>query len=178
MRVRPMAVLLAFAAAEAAVKAAAAPRCSPTMSGMSNLRKLALTQASAAAATIVETNTLLDPVARQCTDCIPTQTALASQRKALLPVGARAAVARARLWSAKRTLELAEGKLPKLRPFDSGVWRIARALLLSISLAYAAMIVAFAVAMFLPASPAVPSASLGNGFCLRLFLFNVEVAWS
>ena len=129
----------------AVVASASVEQQEPPLSG---LKKLALSQANAAAATIVETNTLLDPVARECTECKPTARAWENQEKALLPVPVRAALARGRLWGAYKLLALVEGKGQStgvravLSRASTVALRVTRSLLVSAGVAYAALLVA------------------------------------
>ena len=147
-----------------------------TAVGLPGLKKLALTQANAAAATIVETNALLDPTARQCVDCKPTQTALESQSKSLLPVELRARLARARLWGAKQMLVLL-GK-PEYVSALTLVIRSVRKLMV----AYAAMTAVFILALTVPGVPTAAVAAsdqvVGRKILrLPLLLFELELAW-
>ena len=74
---------------------------------ISPLRRLAISQATAAADSIVQTNYLLDPNGI-CTDaaCTAAQLAALEQKKALLSPHVRAALARSRLWTANKLLQL------------------------------------------------------------------------
>jgi len=149
---------------------------------LSNLKKLGITQANAAAATIVETNTLLDPVARQCVDCKPTQDALAKQRKALLPVGMRARLAKFRLFGAYKMIELAD-KVPVLETATTLLWRASRTLVAASICTYATILFTLLVAMAFPGIPFVTEASAARDasnvlFRVPLLLFSLEVAVS
>ena len=156
--------------------------------GLSSLKKLALTQAGAAAATIVETNTLLDPEQRQCIDCKPTQDALASQKTKLLPPIARAAIARTQLKIANKLLAAPD---PLIRAV-SMVGRVstlalrgAKALVVSAGASYLFILLTFVVALLVPGihhdvAPAVlPTRRRVDGGVLRipLLLLDLELAW-
>ena len=152
-------------------------RCAPPqMMAGSALKKLALTQANAAATTIVETNTLLDPVARACVDCKPTQDALASQEKALLPAAARAKLARVRLWSAKQLIAIAD----KPRSDEpQAVWRFARSFLAVAGILYVATVLAFLLALMAPGAPASsPLRTTTQILRIPLLLFDVELSFA
>ena len=148
---------------------------------LSGLRRLAISQANAAATTIVETNTLLDPEARVCLDCKPTQDALARQEKALLPVGARAKLARIRLWVASKAIDAlarsdAAAQQGKLARFGELVWAGIRAA----GAAYAALVAALCVVALL--SPSLTTALPRRVDPLHvvrvpLLLLEFELSW-
>lgn len=141
---------------------------------LNNLKKLALSQANAAAATIVETNSLLDPNARACVDCKPTQTALKAQSKSLLPVGARARVAKARLWGAKQLLMLLS------KPALVRTVTVALSGVRKLFVAYVVLCIAALTALVLPGVPTVaaPPSPVGSKvLALPLLLFEVEIGW-
>ena len=141
----------------------------------------------AAAATIVETNALLDPAARQCVDCKPTQDALAAQKGKLLPPAARAAVARTKLALASKTLTvLANNKpSPMLTRAFSMAMGVARVAICTYSVVVLVLLAA-AVVSGVPttAGAAAPSAAGASATTLRrvvripLLLLEVELAWS
>ena len=159
---------------------------SPPLSG---LKKLALSQADAAANIIVETNQLLDPAVRDCVDCKPSAAALANQQKALLPASARALIARVRLWGAYRLMDLEKlvkvvnVPLPEVSVENEELRRaltMARPLLVPVACVYMAIVFAFLIAAIVPPTiPAIATRRLANNFCLRmpLLLLKVEVAW-
>ena len=135
---------------------------------ISPLRKLALSQANAAANSIVETNYLLDPNGI-CVDCSPAQKA--AMKKSLLPPTARAAIARARLWGANKVLNFDE------RPILSNP--LVERFMIAPRL-YAALVLTI-LYVGLPLLGLGPWIDVAPGrFTLRRFLifFNLEILWN
>ena len=136
---------------------------------VSPLKALALSQANAAAATIVETNQLLGP---DCPDgkCAPL--AAAKAKKTLLPPASRKQLARVKLWGARKLLDIADClPYPPAMPYLPLMrFRLTR-LLLKLFLVYIA----------LPTAGLLPLIELkAGGALLRYFLIflDVELVWA
>lgn len=141
---------------------------------MSPLKVLALSQAQAAAATIVETNRILDPTFCPDGTC-KSDEAIASKRF-LTPVFVQAKIARVRLWMAYRMLSFSELAVVERA---SLVLQLPRRQILTLA------VVLYTVGVVLSSVLAGSSATLvtgeakrlANRFLLRLLLFDVAFEW-